>query len=312
MSAEARRRPTFVLPSPLSFTLALTALFALLPAPPALGFSRESLSEPTQVEDTDRDALPDPLESLMGTDPANDDTDGDGFSDGHELAVGTDPTVYDYDDGIDDRTGIAMAFYPLPGKCLGILFLVRAGVNWEGFDTFRVFAGRVGTGGEWTLQDRTRYVVREGVPLRASCDRVFGLQIAMSHRDIGGRVAMCAEVSEFGDVHSVSRLFGLFRGEFYIAEYRDGGDGFFYGFYDFSKNIVFAFAPLTGSWPLGEGTGDDGGFLDDFVYMEKIRRVRGPGFIIDTVVDRACEEDPGYRCPRDKNTIGEVRVIPVR
>ncbi len=51
------------------------------------------LPQPAAHRDTDLDGLPDNLETIYRTDPANKDTDGDGHLDGSEVANGYDPTI---------------------------------------------------------------------------------------------------------------------------------------------------------------------------------------------------------------------------
>ena len=50
-----------------------------------------SISVITSLTDTDRDGLPNDLETILGTLPGNRDSDGDGVEDGVEVAIGTNP-----------------------------------------------------------------------------------------------------------------------------------------------------------------------------------------------------------------------------
>lgn len=69
---------------------------ATLTATPAPPFSPPAVTPdvalPTVRPDTDADGLPDELEAIYGTNPANPDTDGDGYRDGLEVTNGYDPT----------------------------------------------------------------------------------------------------------------------------------------------------------------------------------------------------------------------------
>ena len=58
----------------------------------------------TDETDTDKDGVPDQLETVLGLDSTKEDTDGDGLTDYQELSiVGTDPKIYDTDeDGVSD------------------------------------------------------------------------------------------------------------------------------------------------------------------------------------------------------------------
>jgi hypothetical protein len=60
-----------------------------------VGLGTEPLIPDVFAGDSDRDAIPDDYEALLGTDPNQADSDGDGWHDGFELGVGSNPLVKD-------------------------------------------------------------------------------------------------------------------------------------------------------------------------------------------------------------------------
>jgi len=292
----------------LPLVLSLLAALAFLASSAPMSVANVTEAEPTGAcaDDSDLDALPTALERLLGTDPECDDTDADGLADGLELTLGTDPTSADDIGAIEAQGGIAIVLFPLPSQRVGVLFILHSGYDWQGLDSFRVHAGH-----RAVLENRTAFLMNHGLLFPSSDPRLFSMELALTPGQVGDRLALVAEFTEFGTTYSVSKAFGFFGGEFYVAEYQDWGDGYLYSFYDFSKNLAYTFAAMGGTWPMQGGEGEEGGeFLDDFIYMEKVLRIRRNGLVIDTVIDRLCDEDPGYRCPLRKNTVGEIRIGP--
>lgn len=101
----ARRQP----PSPSPTPAARPSPEALEAVPFQTGLETFPLDIPDSTQDTDRDGLPDALETLYKTDALNSDTDGDGYLDGAEVANGHDPTIPSPNDKLtagDQRSGM--------------------------------------------------------------------------------------------------------------------------------------------------------------------------------------------------------------
>ncbi|MBX3744750.1 MAG: Ig-like domain-containing protein [Verrucomicrobiae bacterium] len=73
-----------------------------------------AIFSPEDSADSDGDGLPDDLEDVLGTNPANPDTDGDGIPDGVEVRNGTDPL-----DGLPMATGV-LASVDTPGTAMDL------------------------------------------------------------------------------------------------------------------------------------------------------------------------------------------------